>query len=88
MTPLHWQTGLQNRQCHVLCTLGETSVYSASDQFVYGTHRDKRNNHEIEGFINTAAGIKTFLSDGVVIYSASSLFRTFCFQTKGFLESN
>ena len=25
MTSLHWQTGLQNRQCHALCTLGKTS---------------------------------------------------------------
>ena len=25
MTSLHWQTSLQNRQCHALCTLGRTS---------------------------------------------------------------
>ena len=25
MTSLHWQTGLQNRQCNALCTLGKTS---------------------------------------------------------------
>ena len=25
MTSLHWQTSLQNRQCHALCTLGKTS---------------------------------------------------------------
>ena len=28
MTSLHWQTGLQNRQCHVPCTLGKTSKCS------------------------------------------------------------
>ena len=25
MTSLHWQTGLENRQCHALCMLGKTS---------------------------------------------------------------
>ena len=25
MTSLHWQTSLQNRQCHALCMLGKTS---------------------------------------------------------------
>ena len=25
LTSLHWQTSLQNRQCHALCTLGKTS---------------------------------------------------------------
>ena len=33
MTSLPWQTGLQDRQCHALCTLGKTSKCGLLTQF-------------------------------------------------------
>ena len=51
MTSLHWQTSLQNRQCHALCTLGRTSKCDkvfcdlyvfhrlGCDLFVFGAYR-------------------------------------------------
>ena len=36
MTSLHWQTSLQNRQCHAICTLvKQACVDLVSDLFVY-----------------------------------------------------
>ena len=52
MTSLHWQTSLQNRQCHALCTLGKTSkcwlglrpIWVVSRLFVLGAYMGARSN--------------------------------------------
>ena len=37
MTSLHWETGLQNKECHAICTLGKTSkcLLSFHDQDLF-----------------------------------------------------
>ena len=62
MTSLHWQTSLQNRQCHALCTLGRTSKCDR----VFATYRS------ITDLVYYRLGRDLFLFGAYIWYHFSS----------------